>query len=1074
MASRPDATKLRGESTSSTGQYSVVHKCRSSPQKRHHGDPCVSIGSHTTCTSKSQKSTCSTGDEESQALLVPKRLFEKIQKKRNNLAHGGDVLIADVLDSFQNVQRYFSSAFGKQRDLLIKHLDKIQRVEEGIDVLKKVVLTTSQTALDVYTLPRKHTAASRLFLSVTRPELVGREDVLKRLTILMTPPASVDASGQHSTTCWPRVLLHGPPGIGKTAVVRELSCRLQTSHPHQHSFQATTEMTLLADINLFLKLETQSRPAAPSGQSGQSRFADHLFQTKKSLFLVFEDVTEPHTVMSLLPKNKHCVVFTSSSDHSWKRQQFIPNDVIGVPLPGLGEEDSVLLAAQVLAENGCKQLFRKICRHAAELEHLRRFLSEDMMGFPLAVRLVALQICHDDHFSIDLSAMIEEKLCDERSIIDEKAAGRIHVRGFYHIVRYAIASMSNDMKTLLVSLALSIFKCCGPPLLFLELLLHRLNLTYAEVHVCLERLMKTGLVTQLGEDYSMHQVVQKHVRTIVSSSFKEVKESVMAALLQIFRSETVLSTRVRLSEKAERFACMPSQRCFSAQHDYVCSDSAAECEELTLGSVITEFLDKADSLHLTWKERNTCLKCLLWCHEQCSTRPRHHDVHLTEVVVDRTRLEFMKFHLEIDSFDLTFEDDDTVGDILFARWAFLPVNLVQICADISRQIDAPGKRPRRLITLLHVGGKALLATKQPSSVEPLFLRFGISVNYLIGQFEASEDELFCRCALTIVEAKIFCKDFRQSRAVLFAVLSVWLAKFETSTIDCQEEIIRVFLHTCWRLHLCDRHSQTLELYDVAYAVCNINGYSRYRPNMAMHVCYDCALYLGKSCESNPQAIALQGRVWLHRALFHANMKPRQSVASLELLLGVCSRMLMASATGGRITDETSPLAMDAWNRLLPACISLRKGKGAALALRLGNAVSLMLPSLAVAKLSDLDTELVAVHCRKLAQLISPVHFATVDKLHSRITLFCTQFEFLTSTQKTAYILILQHIISEHPQTIDAILFSRTKTWKGSVKTEPDPAVLRTTIDIFIRELMLCGKCSHAKVLQEAFRLWPCE
>ena len=542
-------TKSKSELKRSSGKDFVVHICKVAPQMCHRGDQCMNMGSHTTNAFTFQQSRCSKEGETNQSYLVPKKIFDKIQKKRNNLAHGGDVLVAHVFDSFQNVQRYFCSATGKQRDLLNQHLDKIQPVEEGIDILKKAMQSASHISLDIYTLPREQMATSRLFLSVARPELVGREDILKRLTILMTPPMSVESTGPHSTPRWPRVLLHGQPGVGKTAVVRELTRRLEKSHPHQHSFQAASKMTLLADIKLFLKLEMKDMLKNVSSPP-ESIFKDYLFQTKKSFFLAFEDVIDPQlpVVMPLLPKNKHCVIFTSSSDHSWKKLHFIPFDVISIPLQGLGAEDSFLLAAQVFADNGCKQLFRKICRNAAEMEHLRSFLSLDMMGLPLAVRLVAFQICQDGVSSIDMSALINGRLSEKRSSVDEKAAGRIHVQGFYHVVRYAITSMSNDRKALLVSFALSIFKCCGPPLLFLELLFHRLNFTPAEVHVCLERLMKTGLVTSLGEDYSMHQVVQNHIRTIVSSSFKEIKDSVVSVFLQIFQNETVLSTQVRLSK----------------------------------------------------------------------------------------------------------------------------------------------------------------------------------------------------------------------------------------------------------------------------------------------------------------------------------------------------------------------------------------------------------------------------------------------------------------------------------------------------------------------------------------------
>ena len=172
---------------------------------------------------------------------------------------------------------------------------------------------------------------------------------------------------------------------------------------------------------------------------------------------------------------------------------------------------------------------------------------------------------------------------------------------------------------------------------------------------------------------------------------------------------------------------------------------------------------------------------------------------------------------------------------------------------------------------------------------------------------------------------------------LFSVLRVWLPKCETFTIDCQEKIIQALLHACYALQYYNRYSTTLELYNVAYAVCNINGYSQYRPSMAVNICYNYArFHLGKSCESTPQTIALQGEVWLRRALFHAEMKPQQSSASLELLLGVYYHMLLASTTDGRINihDETSTLAMDILKRLLPALTSLLNRKGTLFGVRL--------------------------------------------------------------------------------------------------------------------------------------------
>ena len=315
-----------------------------------------------------------------------------------------------------------------------------------------------------------------------------------------------------------------------------------------------------------------------------------------------------------------------------------------------------------------------------------------------------------------------------------------------------------------------------------------------------------------------------------------------------------------------------------------------------------------------------------------------------------------------------------------------------------------------------------------------------------------------------------------ARDIIFAIVRAWVPKCESCTIDCQEHIIRTLVHACPF-----RDYQTLELYDVAYTVCNINGYSKYRPDLAIYICYHCAFNLGKCCDYNPKTVAFQGQVWLHRALFHTNMKPRPSTAALENLCGVYMHILEACTNdiGGRVDDETSKLAVDVFSRLIPSYISLLKGKGTVLGFRLENALAFLLVTLrTVATRSDLDTESLAMHCQKLAQLISPFHL-TVEKLHSEISSFCVRFSFLSDTEKclleAGFIIILHHVVNEQPQTIDANLFRRTIESCGSIKTQPDPAVFRIMIDIFIfKELMLCGKCSHARVLQEAFRLWPCE
>ena len=1001
--------------------------------------------------------------------LLPKRLFDKIKKKRNTLAHGGEVMIPEVLNLFQKVERFIYSSSGSSRMDQELHLCLRQSFDDSVSILKSAMINSVDTAANVVL----HTASittsetqRRLFSSVP-PKLIGREGILKQLAIAMAHSTLGDSKSSNLTLPWPRLLLHGEPGIGKTAVVRELSRRLEKSHPHQGSFQATNEATLTADIRLFLKMEMQEKTDHASPAFLCSAFKDYLHQTTKSFLLVFEDVGDPCLVTPLISESNHSIIFTSPNNLSWRENGFIPGEVTGIRLDRLGEEDSMLLLAQTLIDNGCKQLWDSISRTSAEIEHLRSFLSKDMAGLPLAVRLVAFQLCQDNSMSTLLSKVIKEASSEQRSIADEKAAGRVHVRGFYHVVRYAVLGMSNDKYKLIVCFALSILKLSWPSSLFLELVLERLNYTSDQIHGCLQALMKTGLVTKFEEEYCMHQVVQSHIRAIITSLFKEVRDVVVNALLCAFNNTTILSTRVPLHKSTNQFVGMSVQSCISFQHR---AYREYQCNELVIGGAITDFLDQAESIKLTWKERIACRSCLLWCYEHSFTC-----LDLLSSVVDKERDDFTRFQGEIEACDIAFEDDDTVRSILFSRWTFGCCSLAQVCSDISKQVCGKQSDDAKLVALLCCGGKALVTTKQHASTEDLFMRFGLTVNDLVSKFETERNEIFCSAALVITLAFGKCKQFIKARTFIFDIIRVWLPMSKAFSIDCHEEIIRTIIRVCTDLWIEAKHDQVLEMYSVAYTVCLIDGYSCNRPDLALFICHLASHSFAQGCQFDPKTISVQGNVWLHRALFLVEIKPQQNTAALECLLGTYVQIVNASTCtfGRRVLDETSLLAEHAGARLLPAFACLLKGQSSISVLCLDNVIAvLILVSAKVASVSNLDTESVVLHCQKLARCVSPVP-VSAEALHSEILLLP---EFDKCLLQVLATILLQYTVNhdQKVQTYQLDLFSRTEDCSESRDDKPDPAVIKTTIDIFTKELMLCGKRFHAKVVQEAFRLWPSE
>ena len=270
----------------------------------------------------------------------------------------------------------------------------------------------------------------------------------------------------------------------------------------------------------------------------------------------------------------------------------------------------------------------------------------------------------------------------ERSSVDEKAAGRVHVRGFHYVVRHALEGISNGMKSLMVCFLLSILKWGETPTYFLEGLLKRLNLTSDQICVSMESLMKTGLVTRLGEDYSMHQVVQSHVRTIVSSSFPKVKESVVASLLQTLKSKTILSTRMTLSERAATLSSViKTNGIFGGKKLEVDQQN----KNFEIERLITTFLSVADDLQLSWKQRDLCLRCLLFCYQR-----RRAD---EDDVIDMMRDTFFEsFPCDFALLNLVQDDEETVCSMLSARWTFLfeksPKPLEIISSEISQLLSA--------------------------------------------------------------------------------------------------------------------------------------------------------------------------------------------------------------------------------------------------------------------------------------------------------------------------------------------------------------------------------------------------
>ena len=1006
-----------------------------------------------------------------QSLL--RKMSEKIQKTRNSLAHGDDVSVSEVHNCFQKVERFLVKGAGKT---LTNKLVFLKTVDTGLNILKTFALQVSANKdlfdKEILSSIEPTSEQARLLLSGPR-ELVGREEVLQQLSFLMRHPQSVCSEGLPSAALWPRVLVHGQPGIGKTAVVRALSRRLEKPLPQQCAFQGSTEPALLADISLFLKVELQTRDV--SSPAVRSNFKNFLCQTTKVFFFVFEDVRDPNMVMPLLPQNNHCVIFTNSSDLSWRENGFIPGRVTGFPLHGLNEEDSLKLVSDVLIGEGSSE-HTSMLQHLVEQERLSNFLSKNMMGVPLALRLVAFQICHLSPTT--LSEMLKEinTTSEEWSAVDKDAAGRVHVRGFHHVVRHAMNGILTDTMKMTICFALSILECSGPQLMFVDLLVQRLNFTRLQVESCLESLIKTGLVTRLEDDFIMHQVVQGHVRNVISSSFAGIKELVVTALLQVFKKETVYSTKVTLSEKAASFPLRLQSPlcCFTlSEQKRSISITTLQCPELMAGGVIFDFLDKADSLQLSWKQRSACFHCLLWCYEHCRAGRK-----LIEAAWDVARKDFYNSLEEMRLYDLASGDEETVYEVLNARWTIYRYPFFLISSDISRQLSM--SKSTNLISLLYCGASILLKRGETDDILTLFSYYQFSPDTLVSHFDRTGDEYFCRSALTCVLALSSCKGFQAGRQLFDKIIRAWLPKSSMFTVECHEEIVRTaycFSANC-RSHYLHRD---LEMLEVTYMLCNIDKYSQCKPDLVLDTCIAASFVLTRVHHLNPKVLSRTAIVWLHRGLHGAETAPPKyigGVADKLTLLVACQSMF---GCGEKLFAEVPDLWKNFGAKVVPFVSDTTHRSPFRRTLDLKFAlILLLLMNSQVETLSDFDPESVTLFCRGLAQVVCPVSNASnvVEALHSGCQKFnhwwkrgstMLQSSVMNDKHTTAWWSACNHVLNIYAgvlQRFDPSACTRLKAPKEHTNFKADRAVNKEVLRIFAKELLACGKVSHATVLQE--------
>ena len=1011
------------------------------------------------------------------------RLRSKLRTQRNRLAHTQNVSINDSLACLQILKEMNTLATWRRgEDTSTAIVECITETRYALNELSLLPKGEGKIKIGFAPCQRGKVVLLRLMLSSPK-ELIGRQEVLSKLLSL-----TGNSSGHEKVTRFSRVLLHGPPGIGKTAVVRKLASLLPNIYHKQFSFEAQSEASLTADICSFLMWKP-SIHCNEASHSIFSAFKQHLSESNDSLFLIFENVPEPESVMSLLPPDKHCVIMTSSTDQPWRKLNLIPSQIFSIQLGPLDDESAFVLFKQTFTGNSHRNYFDDLCWDDVKKENLRGILSECLLGLPLAIRSFAFQLCEEENVACDFLLLINRSMSLHRTRSDERAAGRVHVRGFFHVVRYTLQCLSSDESALEVCLLLSLLPSCQTPVWFIISVGRNLGLSVSKIEHYLTVLSKQGLIIRRDQTYDMHRVIQHYVRTQITHQKSSVLDSVITAAVKTFEDETFTAFQDLLSDES---SCQiePDHETKLGRHRMTHGNINQAYINLQVEIIITAFLENVEPLKLDWALLDRCLCCLLQC---CLRRD---PLNVSPILACRQKIFQTSSYFGGRSIELrNCGSKKAFLNVLSLRWGnycvFRPETFWVIYFEIVQCLVKEDSAD--LIELLRCAAVALLSSRAWNSegtyeknagliVAKLFASFGITPDILVERLRSSNDHRICSLALWLVTAFTVSGQRELAERLLISLIAIWAQRWQTFTVGNKEEFVNHILGVAYACICGGRKNIDRCLYwcDVAFRVNNINTACSKTFHLSLRACWRAtwALCFQSVWQKRRHSIQVV-QMWLKRLVPFLHL-PNVTVECCRHLSESFVNLLIVSfiSFGANFSLTQALLGLTCQVCLKSVRTPIYRGR-VLLKDVLG---TLLLLSSQARRPDDLNLKNIRRFCQNAAKFHKEIagSSSNIDMLEfilEQTSLWRELGEGCRMQYFSFHALAASFVCRNEPKLIFSnpfILDSDRKPAQTNAPrtSKPCPAVFREAVVVFVDELRRCNMHKSADAICEALKAWP--